>query len=39
MKLKIYNKDVEKRKERSLFTHIPIFGSDAEERKTVAFDS
>jgi hypothetical protein len=39
MKLERYEKDVGKRKERCLFTSIPIFESDAELRKTVAFDS
>ena len=39
MNLKIYYKDVEKKKKQEANTHIPIFDSDAEERKTVAFDS
>lgn len=39
MKLKRYEEDVEKRKEICLFTSIPIFDSDSELRKTVAFDS
>lgn len=28
-----------KKKKQEANTHIPIFDSDAEERKTVAFDS
>jgi len=39
MKLERYGEDGEKIKERRLFTSIPIFDSDSELRKTVAFDS